>query len=1056
MAKKNEILLSIALEGDAEVKGKLQSVGESGKKSLSGLEKNIGGAGSGLERLAKPLDGVREALDPLLEAAGLRLGGVIGGGGLVARLFGAAGPAAALAALSGLAIHLAKVAEASSKADERLKAVGAGDRPLDRLNEQAKGLGTSSETIRPGLESLFADRQKLIAREELSGGISHAPGFEPGDVQEKAAGVNVIGRNGTTAVPSRETYEKAYNSLFSEGRRDSSNSEEIARAVSQYLSSIGRKGSVSAPDLDALHGVLPHAADFAAQSLSKSQGRNFANAAEFSAYQAKTGAVVPFQQQLTDLAAQEPRAKADAEAARGVNEALEHLAGSAGRLDEAFGKLAGAPLNKLLTEGLDKVSAGVDKAATLLEHSAPAIRQGAKTGFDLGNKTPIPGAGILGGAIGAGFAAEFGIGKDLVKEFGPGLTDAIRKPFETGIPAFLKNALINPAAIPGNQPAPIGKGGLTAEGLAATKIPSPLDSVSPKALLLGNPPPGAGAGAPELLAPQPPVQPAAKPLAPLRTSDGLLIAPGEPPTPPSQRPPDDTPLSRPLLGPHDRDPDLKGFDYIPWSPEQQHQLDRSRGEDFQYIPPPPREDQQRLDRDRSRGDDQSIAPQGDLPPPWRRPLPPAEPTQSAPPSLNRADLGAPFQTAELQPPQPALPAFQQSAPPAQPPAAIEGIAAAITGLINQARDRVLGPPDNVVKGPVDAIGVRGEGAPEGAQQNVAALGSAASDLSRAASDLSTAAGNLGTGDKGDKAASVPVQAAAGGGMIRRLDGGGGVSGPGTATSDSIPAMLSDGEYVIKASSARKLGRQHLDYLNAGGFADGGQVARRLAKVRGFAGGGAVRGGPPAPVATGAGLEYQVSFDETTGGLNVGGILYPPGSALFDDPMWRQIWENARRDHGQNKGDDSGHRKHHSDFVGRFGHDDSNGALDTYVATGGLITPHGVMRGNAAHFADGGAVGHLAALSGLQIDVPHLADGGGALDVAGLASTIAGGTAPSVTELGGGSSNAAAGHHSVDLRTNHGDFRMMASEDVARQMTAAARDSANVKTGERPSWFGGGR
>lgn len=57
--------------------------------------------------------------------------------------------------------------------------------------------------------------------------------------------------------------------------------------------------------------------------------------------------------------------------------------------------------------------------------------------------------------------------------------------------------------------------------------------------------------------------------------------------------------------------------------------------------------------------------------------------------------------------------------------------------------------------------------------------------------------------------------------------GGYISGPGTGTSDSIPAYLSNGEYVINAAAVRKLGRRHLDMLNSGipipRFADGGMV-----------------------------------------------------------------------------------------------------------------------------------------------------------------------------------------------------------------------------------------
>lgn len=53
-------------------------------------------------------------------------------------------------------------------------------------------------------------------------------------------------------------------------------------------------------------------------------------------------------------------------------------------------------------------------------------------------------------------------------------------------------------------------------------------------------------------------------------------------------------------------------------------------------------------------------------------------------------------------------------------------------------------------------------------------------------------------------------------------GGGPISGPGTSTSDSIPARLSAGEYVIGAHSARQVGRPFLDMLNRG-FARGGPV-----------------------------------------------------------------------------------------------------------------------------------------------------------------------------------------------------------------------------------------
>lgn len=63
-----------------------------------------------------------------------------------------------------------------------------------------------------------------------------------------------------------------------------------------------------------------------------------------------------------------------------------------------------------------------------------------------------------------------------------------------------------------------------------------------------------------------------------------------------------------------------------------------------------------------------------------------------------------------------------------------------------------------------------------------------------------------------------------GGFISKLFSGKGfavggfVVGPGTATSDSIPARLSAGEYVVNAAAVRRLGVTVLDALNGGAFA----------------------------------------------------------------------------------------------------------------------------------------------------------------------------------------------------------------------------------------------
>jgi hypothetical protein len=61
--------------------------------------------------------------------------------------------------------------------------------------------------------------------------------------------------------------------------------------------------------------------------------------------------------------------------------------------------------------------------------------------------------------------------------------------------------------------------------------------------------------------------------------------------------------------------------------------------------------------------------------------------------------------------------------------------------------------------------------------------------------------------------------------------GGYVTGPGTSTSDSIPARLSAGEYVLNAAAVRSVGVSFLDALN--GIAHGPRVtAGRLALAEG--------------------------------------------------------------------------------------------------------------------------------------------------------------------------------------------------------------------------------
>lgn len=128
----------------------------------------------------------------------------------------------------------------------------------------------------------------------------------------------------------------------------------------------------------------------------------------------------------------------------------------------------------------------------------------------------------------------------------------------------------------------------------------------------------------------------------------------------------------------------------------------------------------------------------------------------------------------------------------------------------------------------------------------------------------------------------------GGGFAARWKGafgnafasGGSVAGPGTGTSDSVPAMLSNGEYVLNAQAVDRLGVPFLNGLNTGrlrGFASGG-----LAGSGGVAGYKAERGSNGGQVQS-VNLSMNVSaMDAASFGdfLNRGGLDVVK-QALFD-------------------------------------------------------------------------------------------------------------------------------------------------------------------------------
>lgn len=109
-------------------------------------------------------------------------------------------------------------------------------------------------------------------------------------------------------------------------------------------------------------------------------------------------------------------------------------------------------------------------------------------------------------------------------------------------------------------------------------------------------------------------------------------------------------------------------------------------------------------------------------------------------------------------------------------------------------------------------------------------------------------------------------------------GGGLISGPGSGTSDSIPVMLSNGEYVMNASAVDRIGLPLLNSLNSGrldGFAAGGYICHA-----GYSNEGSTSNVATAP-SNSFSINVQAMDAESFGGfLNRGG-MNQIAQAIFD-------------------------------------------------------------------------------------------------------------------------------------------------------------------------------
>ncbi|CAJ6021870.1 tail length tape measure protein gp13 [Burkholderia pseudomallei] len=120
--------------------------------------------------------------------------------------------------------------------------------------------------------------------------------------------------------------------------------------------------------------------------------------------------------------------------------------------------------------------------------------------------------------------------------------------------------------------------------------------------------------------------------------------------------------------------------------------------------------------------------------------------------------------------------------------------------------------------------------------------------------------------------------------------GGAVWGPGTSTSDSIPAQLSNGEFVVRAAVVSQPGvRAHLERLNAG---------RRSGFARFAAGGlvGGSAGGGDSPARNG-GISVSAPVSIEGGSSNPGSLIAVGEFRKMLEQMIRELIQRERRQGG---------------------------------------------------------------------------------------------------------------------------------------------------------------
>jgi hypothetical protein len=99
--------------------------------------------------------------------------------------------------------------------------------------------------------------------------------------------------------------------------------------------------------------------------------------------------------------------------------------------------------------------------------------------------------------------------------------------------------------------------------------------------------------------------------------------------------------------------------------------------------------------------------------------------------------------------------------------------------------------------------------------------------------------------------------------------GGPIYGAGSATSDSIPAMLSNGEFVVRASAVEKYGVGTMEAINSMKYASGGMISS-YGNANRYATGGRSRFHDGGMAGNAIGTNVVINNDITVNGTNLTG------------------------------------------------------------------------------------------------------------------------------------------------------------------------------------------